>query len=418
MKKLSGKFTPPGDKSISHRIALFALAAEGSAAVTNYSPCDDCTSSLNAVKKLGCTITQAGDALIIHGAANRHLNSGHIDCGNSGTTMRLLCGLLAGRIGRFELDGDQYLRRRPMERIVSPLKMMGGELQTTNGKCPITVTGESLEGIEYELPVASAQLKSAILLAGLTAKGTTTIIENIPSRDHTERMLKAFGAEIFGDKRRIILNPSQIVLPEKFAVPADASSAAFFLCTAAITPGSDVTATGMLLNPTRCAFLDVLKRMGADVTVTHTGDSPEPVGDVRVKYSPNLLPTTIEPAEIPLVVDEIPILALTACCASGCSVFKNAGELRVKECDRLAAIQSQLNRMGAEIEITPDDSLIITGKTEFKGGIKCNSMGDHRIAMVLRCASLLADDDIEISDEKCVSVSYPNFHSELERLTQ
>lgn len=416
---LKGRFTPAGDKSISHRMALMSLISKGTVEITNFSPCEDCTSSLNAVKSLGVGVRRDWDVIHLTGAGGVIAEKGDIDCGNSGTTIRLITGLLAGRKGMYSLDGDRYLRRRPMERVARPMRMMGAEVNTTDGRCPLTVKGGSLAGIDYTLPVASAQLKSAVLFAGLQADGVTSVSEPALSRDHTERMIAGFGGTIRTVGNKISVEQSCLVFPEKFRVPGDASSAAFFLCAAAVLPESDVTAEGMLLNETRTGFIDVLKRMGADITIDVKDDNPEKQGSVTARYASGLKGCDVRPEEIPLLVDEVPILALVATQAEGRTVFNDVGELRVKETDRLAAVASELNKMGANISIESDgekERLVIEGKTPLKAPLGLDSYGDHRMAMTLRLALVIAGGDCVIADEACTGVSYPAFQDDLTRL--
>ncbi len=417
---LKGCFTPAGDKSVSHRIALFSLLAQGSTVVTNYSPGEDCHSSLKAVERLGCAVSKNPDGTIsITGAGGIVTKQAEIDCGNSGTTIRLLMGILSSLEGSFTLDGDKYLRKRPMQRIATPLEKMGAQITTTDGNAPIKITGGKLSGTEYELPVASAQLKSAVLLAGLNASSPTTVIEPVKSRDHTELMLKSFGAAIKSEPGRITVEPSALSLPKDFYVPGDPSSAAFFLCAATMIKDSEVTARGILLNPTRALFIDVLKRMGADVTINKRGDVPEPWGDITVRYNGRLKACTITAEEVPSLVDEIPILTLVAALAEGESVFHNVGELRIKETDRLVAVRNELGKMGACIYIDDHDDdckLVISDVEELCAPEELDSYGDHRMAMTLRLALLIAGAECEIEEEECVAVSYPAFHEDLKKL--
>jgi 3-phosphoshikimate 1-carboxyvinyltransferase len=416
---LKGSFTPPGDKSISHRVGLFSLLARGGCLVENYSPCADCASTLAAVKLLGGQADFNGQGLMLTGIDGRlksQAQAHNVDCGNSGTTMRLLMGLLAGSPGPYVLDGDASLRRRPMERVATPLRLMGAAVDCTEGKPPVSIAGGGLTGITYDLPVASAQLKSALLLAGVRAAGETAVSEPAQSRDHTELLLKALGADIRREGGYWRVRRSALTLPDRLRVPGDASSAAFFLCAAAVMPASDVIAEGVLLNPTRTGFLEVLRRMGAQVEVIEQGREPEPWGRVRVVHGPELKGCEISGREIPLLVDEVPILALTASQAQGTTVFKDAGELRIKETDRLAAVAGQLGAMGADITVQ-GDNLVIVGPTPLRAAPGLDSLGDHRIAMTLRLALGLAlglaGADAPIADEGCAAVSYPGFSRDL-----
>ncbi|MBI5571625.1 MAG: 3-phosphoshikimate 1-carboxyvinyltransferase [Desulfomonile tiedjei] len=414
---LKGAFHPPGDKSISHRIALMALLASGECSVTNFSPCADVGSSLDAVKLIGVGARVDENGLTVNGAAGNISKSARIDCGNSGTTTRLLMGILAGRQGDFVLDGDASLRKRPMERVAIPLRAMGAVIDCTEGRLPVTVSGGALQGIEYDLPVASAQLKSAVLLAGIQGAGVTSVREPSASRDHTERLLQSWGARISHVSGRLLVENSALSLPPSLYVPGDASSAAFFLCAAAIIPGSEVTAEQMLLNPTRTGFLEVLKRMGAQIEVQLQGTEPEPRGSVTVRFTPNLAACRVSPGEIPALVDEVPILALVATQSRGTTVLEGVGELRLKESDRLAAVASQLGLMGARITVD-GDVLIVEGPSTLKAPELLQSYSDHRIAMTLRLAALMVGADPVIEGEESTAISYPGFHDTLWELTR
>ena len=418
MTVIHGTFAPPGDKSISHRLALMAILASGKCDVSNCLPGEDVQSSLKALQALGGQFETSDFIHVkITGLGGQTKDHVQIDCGNSGTTMRLISGILAGCSGTFTLDGDDSLRKRPMERIAIPLRKMSGHVETLNDRCPITIQGQSLHGITYELPVASAQLKSAVLLAGIQASGQTRIVERTISRDHTERMLKLMGAHIVQENQIWIVEKSQLNLPSKFYVPGDPSSAAFFLCAAAILKGSQVVSKDTLLNRTRTGFIDVLKRMNVDIHIGQKTDQPEPVGDIQVNYSSDILSTDIHENEIPLLVDEVPILTLVATQAKGKTVFKGVQELRIKETDRLDAISTQLNKMGAHIE-AGKDTLTIFGPTPLKSVPDLESFGDHRIAMTLRLASLLTGRESKIAHEDCVAISYPDFHKTLNHLIE
>ena len=420
---LKGNIFLPGDKSISHRVALFSILGKGDVEIDNFSPGEDCGSSVKAIETLGANVRRDDGKLLISGLAKEICDSEKriiIDCGNSGTTIRLLMGILCGLDGKFELTGDQYLCRRPMERIAKPLRMFGADITTQeNGVAPILINGSHLKSTDYTLPIASAQLKSAFLLAGLSANGVSTLEEPVLCRDHTEKMFESFGAKFSKIGSRMTVEASELELPSKFYVPGDPSSAAFFLIAAAVIPGSCVTAKNVLLNPTRIGFVDVLKKMNADVTIVETGVVPEPMGDITVKYSPNFTSVEIFPEDIPGMVDEIPIVSLIAALTKGTSVFHGVQELRVKETDRLEAIKSELGKMGAKIELTKDefgDSLAITGVDALSMPAELNSFGDHRMAMTLRLALLLVDGDCTIDEEGCVKISFPQFHEILKQL--
>lgn len=416
--KLSGSFCPPGDKSVSHRVALMSLLARGETIVSGYSPCQDCASTLAAVRLLGGDVHFSPDGLCLKGLGGALGESAAIDCGNSGTTMRLLMGILAGRPGVFHLDGDESLRRRPMERVAAPLRLMGAKVDCTDGRPPVRIDGGGLKGFEYELPVASAQLKSALLLAGIQAEGLTRVIEPGPSRDHTERMLKQWGANIHHQGRAWIVKRSGLTLPPTFQVPGDTSSAAFFLCGAAFLPGSRVEAQNVLLNPTRTGWLDVLRRMGARMETGIKGEDPEPWGSIRAEFSPELSACEVRAEEIPLLVDEVPILALAATQCRGTTIFRQVGELRVKESDRLAAIVTELGKMGARLSIQGED-LAVEGPTLLKPPREdLSAWDDHRIAMTLKIAGLLSGGEPVVQGEECAAVSYPGFTRALEALVK
>jgi 3-phosphoshikimate 1-carboxyvinyltransferase len=414
---LCGRFRPPGDKSVSHRVALFSLLAEGRCQVSGYSTCADCASTLAAVHALGGGVEHSDDTVELTGAAGRLVPQADIDCGNSGTTMRLLSGILAGRPGRYTLDGDASLRRRPMERVAEPLRRMGADVRTQDGRPPIEIHGGNLHGAEIVLPVASAQLKSAVLLAGLQADCETWVLEPAPSRDHTERMLRAWGVPVTSIPGGLAVAPGTLTLPESFVVPGDVSGAAFFVCGAVIAPGSHVTAESVLLNPSRTGWLNVLERMGAGLTVSLAAETPEPLGNIDAQSCPALRGVDVPAKDIPNIVDEIPILALVATQAHGKTVFRNAGELRVKESDRLSAMVNELGKLGADIRVQGDD-LIVDGPVDLKTpDCELESYGDHRVAMSLRIASLLVPGNVSIAEEDCAAVSYPTFADTFKQLT-
>ena len=406
---LRGSFRPPGDKSISHRVGLFSLLAEGSCEVRAYSDCEDCASTLRVVGQLGGKVQTSNGRLVIGGAAGVVAPQGDLDCGNSGTTIRMVQGILAGGSGSYRLDGDASLRRRPMERVAIPLRLMGAAIETTAGCAPLSVRGARLRAIDYALPVASAQLKSALLLAGLQADGPCRFSEPAASRDHSERLLRAWGADLRRAGNTVTVAPGRLTLPPSFTVPGDASGAAFFICGAAIVPGSEVTGTDVLLNPSRLGWVEVLRRMGATVDTRIESEAPEAMGSLQVAYAGSLRACEVTAAEVPNLVDEIPILAVVATQARGTTVFRDCGELRVKECDRLAAIVTELGRFGAAVRVAGDD-LLVQGPTRLTAPAEiCESYGDHRIAMSCRIASLLCGRPVAIRDEGCAAVSYPGF---------
>jgi 3-phosphoshikimate 1-carboxyvinyltransferase len=376
----------------------------------------DNETTLDVVRVLGGQIRPQGNDLLISGIEGRVSEGAEIDCGNSGTTMRLLMGILAGCDGDFVLDGDASLRNRPMERVAVPLRQMEAVVECVDGKPPVGMRGGSLKGIEYALPVASAQLKSAVLLAGIQAQGFTRVLEPVPSRDHTERLFAHCNANISAFKDGWRVERSTPEMPGTLVIPGDISSAAFFLCGGVILPESEVSAEGILLNPLRTGCLDVLSRMGARIEIVSAEHGLEPIGVARATYSPELRGCEVGAAEIPSLVDEVPILALVATQARGTSVFRDVGELRVKESDRLEAIITQLGAMGAHLSMN-GDNLVVEGPTPLRVSGALQSFGDHRIAMTLRIACQLSDSGAEIDGEECVTISYPNFQKTLEELS-
>ena len=412
---LKGSISPPGDKSISHRLALMSLLAEGGCRLENMASGQDVSTSLKAAARLGAQVSGQGTEYDVIGAGRQVTDTADIDCGNSGTTMRLLMGLLAGLPGNYTLTGDDSLSRRPMERVAAPLRRMGAQVECTDGHAPVSIKGGGLTGLEFQSPVASAQLKSAVLLAGLQAEGITTVQEPSPSRDHTERLISLMGGTVSLTDGRWRVEKSALTLPSYLRVPGDPSSAAFFLCAAAVIPGSEVAAEGVLLNPTRIGFVEVLRRMGALIKIETLGEQPEPWGRITVSYSPDLTGCRVPGEEIPSLVDEVPILSLAATQARGETVFEQVGELRIKETDRLAAIESQLGLMGARVSIQ-GDNLAVAGPTPLTAPDRLDSFGDHRLAMTLRLAGLLAKADPFIREENCAAISYPAFREDLKAL--
>ncbi|MCP9814663.1 3-phosphoshikimate 1-carboxyvinyltransferase [Synechococcus lacustris] len=423
---LRGTIRVPGDKSISHRALLFGAIAEGTTEIEGLLPAEDPLSTANCLRAMGVDVSEiaAGEIVRVQGVGIDGLQepTGILDCGNSGTTMRLMLGLLAGREGRhFVLDGDQSLRKRPMGRVVQPLSKMEASITGRQGGnlAPLAVNGKALLGATIHTPVASAQVKSAILLAALTAAGVTTVIEPSLSRDHSERMLKAFGAQL-ESKQTAVLGPEVQLTPgsnlhgQKVVVPGDISSAAFWLVAGLLIPGSEIILENVGLNPSRTGILTVLEQMGAAVELlAHRLVAGEPVGDLRVKPA-SLKAFNIGGALIPTLVDEIPILAVAALAAEGTSVIKDAAELRVKETDRLAVMARQLRAMGAELEETAD-GLVIPGKQKLNGA-QLDSETDHRVAMSLAIAALGANGSSKLARADAAAVSYPSFWQDLARI--
>ena len=423
--KLEGSVKVPGDKSISHRSLLFGAIAEGETTIEGLLPAEDPISTSKCLKAMGVKIEFLNDGKIVkvHGVGLDGLKEPNdvLNCGNSGTTMRLILGLLVGNQGRhYVLTGDDSLNSRPMKRVGHPLKMMGAKVNgRSNGDfAPLSVIGSQLHGAVIGTPVASAQIKSAILLAALTAEGSTTVIEPANSRDHTERMLKAFGAniEITGELgRHITLRPGPKLRATQIVVPGDISSAAFWLIAGSLIPGSDIIIENIGLNPTRTGILDVLKQMEANIELFNKREiAGEPVGDIRVVPSKQLKPFYLDNEIMPRLIDEVPILTVAACFCNGTSQIKGASELRVKETDRLAVMARQLGKMRADIEEHSDGLTIHGGKGLI--GADLDSESDHRVAMSLAVASLMAKGDSTMARSNSASVSYPEFWTDLERL--
>ncbi|HVR70362.1 MAG TPA: 3-phosphoshikimate 1-carboxyvinyltransferase [Vicinamibacteria bacterium] len=404
-----GRFTLPGDKSLSHRMALFGAMADGETTIGNYSTAADCESTLRCLESLGLRVRRERRSVAIDGRGPDGLQQapGPLDAGNSGSTLRMLAGVLAGRPFRSVLTGDESLCRRPVERVAAPLRAMGARVETTAGRPPLTIVGGGLRGVSWDLAVPSAQVKTAVLLAGLQAEGTTTVRERLPSRDHTERLLPLFGAavEVSGDA--LSVRRHEALRPVTFEVPGDASSAAFLVVAAVILPHSEVRIERVLLNPRRVAFLDVLKAMGADVRTGVEASAPEPVGWIEARSS-RLQGVAVGPEMVPALIDEVPALAVAAAHAGGAFTISGAGELRVKESDRIAALVAGLGRMGAAIE-EHEDGFTIQGGRPLRGA-KVAAQGDHRIAMALAVAALAAHGETEIEDAACASVSFPEFY--------
>ncbi|MGE3277257.1 MAG: 3-phosphoshikimate 1-carboxyvinyltransferase [Vicinamibacterales bacterium] len=420
---LRGALDVPGDKSISHRYALLGAIAAGPTTIANYSTGADCASTLRCLEALGAAVSREAapvpgsvPRLRIEGRGLAGLQppGGPLDCGNSGSTMRMLAGIVAGHPFRSVLDGDDSLRRRPMRRIVDPLSAMGATASTApDGRPPVVIEGGHLRGITYEPPVPSAQLKSAVLFAGLQATGETVVVEPGPTRDHTERALRAFGVRLEVDGRRIALTGGQQPVGGERRVPGDLSSAAFFAAAAAARPGSLVDITGVGLNPTRTGFLELLRRFGADVTLDiQREDDGEPVGCLRVTGGA-LGSLTVTPAEVPDVIDELPVLAALAT-AGGEIHVTGAGELRVKESDRITALVTGLRALGADADELPD-GFHVRGHRPLRGGT-ADACGDHRLAMAFAIAALAAAAPCEITGADAVAVSYPTFFRDLDRL--
>ena len=401
------------DKSISHRCAMFAMLADGTSEIENFLRAEDTLNSLQIVKNLGATVEDDGVVIKISSEGIKE-SSEILDCGNSGTGMRLFCGLLSSAEGHFVLTGDEYLRRRPMKRVTVPLRDIGAKLDGRNNGdlAPLSIRGASLRAFNYESKIASAQVKSAMILAALRADGECSYSEPELSRDHTERMLKGMGAEIEVNGLVTKIKPmKKLLLPLKIRVPADPSSAFFFGVAAAITPDSNVVLEGVTLNPTRIEAFEALRRMGADITYETTDNKYEPIGNIHVKYAP-LRAITVED-NISWLIDELPALSIAFACAEGVSVVKNAEELRVKESDRISTVVNGLRACGIEVDEVHDGYSV---KGSELGAATINSHGDHRIAMSFMIAGLRCG--MEVEDVACVNTSFPNFFELLQKITK
>jgi 3-phosphoshikimate 1-carboxyvinyltransferase len=417
--QLVGHLAVPGDKSISHRAVLLGAIADGETHVRGFGRSGDTQSTIDAARTLGVSVDDvAEDELIVRGVGLRGLRAGAVDCGNAGTLMRLVMGVLAGQSGRFELTGDESLSSRPMERIAEPLRQMGAVIETTEGHAPVVIEGScALHGVSYELPMASAQVKSAVLLAGLNAEGPTTVVEPVPTRDHTELMLESAGVRVVRRPKSVTIEPAASLELGEVDVPGDISSAAPFLAAAALVPGSDITIHDVNLNPRRTGFLDVLERMGAHLAIFNRHKAGrEPVGDVQIQYT-ELGAVEVNGDEVPLLVDELPLVALLAVHARGKSLVRGAQELRVKETDRIEAVTDGLRSFGAHISSTPDGWEINGVPTRLKGG-RIDSRGDHRIAMLGAVAGLASREGVEIVGADTVAISFPGFFQLLESVVK
>jgi 3-phosphoshikimate 1-carboxyvinyltransferase len=411
-----GRFRLPVDKSLSHRLAILGALADGETRLGNFSTSADCASTLACLSALGVEVRREEDAVLVVGTGPAGLRpaAGPLDAGNSGTTVRLLAGVLAGRPFASTLTGDASLCLRPMERVAVPLRAMGATVATSAGRAPLTVSGGSLRGITWELEVPSAQVKSAILLAALQASGPTVVREPRATRDPTQRLLPAFGVpvEVSGDTLRV--HGQSALRPVSLSVPGDVSSAAFLVVAALVRPGGSVRIDDVLLNPRRTAFLDVLRSMGAAIETGTTSPGPEPRGWIEARAS-RLRGAVIPPALVPALVDEVPALCAAAAYAEGTLSVRGAGELRVKESDRLAALAAGLAALGASVE-EHADGLDVHGGRPLRGAA-VDSRGDHRIAMALAVAALGAEGPTEIEGAACAAVSFPEFFSVLDRAT-
>ena len=411
---LKGTLTVPGDKSISHRAVMFGSLANGTTRITHFLEGADCLSTISCFRKMGIEIDRNKDEILVHGRGLHGLTAPTeiLDVGNSGTTTRLISGILAGQTFTSELDGDDSIRTRPMKRIMTPLTSMGADITSRldNGCAPLIIHGRPLHAAHYDSPVASAQVKSCVLLAGMYADGITSVTEPFLSRNHTEIMLNYFGAEITSEGTTASIKPEPVLEGRDIQVPGDISSAAYFIAAGLLTPGSEILLKNVGINPTRAGILKVCMDMGADITLLNESTEGEPTADLLIRTS-SLKGTTIEGSIIPTLIDEIPMIAVMAAFAEGTTIIRDAQELKVKESDRIAVMVDNLRRMGADIEGT-DDGMIIHGGRPLHGAV-IDSHLDHRIAMSFAVAGTICDGTVEILNGECVNISYPEFYHDL-----
>ena len=415
---LRGEITIPGDKSISHRSVMLGSIAKGTTEISHFLQGADCLSTISCFRKMGIEIENRGDTVTVYGKGLHGLKKPDsvLDCGNSGTTTRLISGILSAQDFDVTLTGDESIQKRPMKRIMEPLSMMGADIRSIhdNGCAPLSITGKKLHGIHYTSKVASAQIKSAILLAGLYADGETKVTEPYVSRNHSEIMLKYFGADVNTEGTTAAILPAKELYGNKITVPGDISSAAFFLAAGLMIPGSEILIKNVGINPTRNGILRVCEDMGAHISlIGENADSGEPTADLLVKYSP-LHGITIEGSIIPTLIDELPMIAAMACLAEGETVIKDAAELKVKESNRIEVMVRSLSAMGADVTET-EDGMIIRGGMPLRGAL-IDSRLDHRIAMTFAVLGLCADGETEVSGAECVNISYPGFYQDLKGL--
>lgn len=414
---LKGEITVPGDKSISHRGIMLGALANGTTSITNFLKGADCLSTISCFQKMGIEIEETENEILVHGKGLHGLSAPKeiLDAGNSGTTTRLISGILAGQNFSCDLTGDASIQKRPMKRIMTPLSMMGADITSVhnNGCAPLHIKGAPLKGISYQSPVASAQVKSCVLFAGLYADGKTSITEPFLSRNHSELMLSSFGASVQTCGTTATIEPEPVLTAQKVEVPGDISSAAFFIAAGLLIPGSELLIKNVGINPTRDGILRVCRQMGANLELLNTRTQcGEPVADILVKHS-ELNGTVIEGDLIPTLIDELPVIAVMAACANGETIIRNAEELKVKESNRLEIIVHHLSEMGCDITGT-EDGMIIRGGKPLHGAV-LDSHLDHRIAMSFAVAGLVADGETEITNADCVNISYPGFYRDLLR---
>lgn len=411
---LKGTLTVPGDKSISHRAVMFGSLARGTTRISHFLEGADCLSTISCFRKMGIEIDRNKDEILVHGRGLHGLTAPTeiLDVGNSGTTTRLISGILAGQTFTSELDGDDSIRTRPMKRIMTPLVSMGADITSRldNGCAPLIIHSRPLHAAHYDSPVASAQVKSCVLLAGMYADGITSVTEPFLSRNHTEIMLNYFGAEITSEGTTASIRPEPVLEGRDIQVPGDISSAAYFIAAGLLTPGSEILLKNVGINPTRAGIIKVCMDMGADITLLNESTEGEPTADLLIRTS-SLKGTTIEGSIIPTLIDEIPMIAVMAAFAEGTTIIRDAQELKVKESDRIAVMVDNLRRMGADIEGT-DDGMIIHGGRPLHGAV-IDSHLDHRIAMSFAVAGTICDGTVEILNGECVNISYPEFYHDL-----
>lgn len=417
---LKGEITVPGDKSISHRAVMLGSLAKGTTEVTNFLQGADCLSTISCFKAMGITIDNKNDTVTLKGNGITGLKEPHntLDVGNSGTTIRLMSGILSAQDFEVTVTGDDSIKRRPMKRIISPLSMMGANIESINHNdcAPLHIKGSKLSAIHYNSPVSSAQVKSSVLLAGLYADDKTSVTEPYVSRNHTELMLRQFGVEVTTEGTTATVTPSSGFEGQKISVPGDISSAAYFIVAGLIVPNSEIVIKNVGINPTRNGIIEVCKQMGANISLENISDTiGEPTADIIVKSS-ELTGITIGGSIIPTLIDELPVIALLACQAKGKTIIKDASELKVKESNRIDVMVHNLTLMGADVVAT-EDGMIINGGRELHGATIESKM-DHRIAMTFAIAGLVSDGETHINHSECVDISYPNFYSDLLRLTK
>ena len=412
--RLRGELTVPGDKSISHRAVMFGSLAQGTTRITHFLEGADCLSTISCFRKMGVDIERNASEILVHGKGLHGLSapSEILDVGNSGTTTRLISGILAGQSFTSELNGDASIQSRPMKRIMTPLQSMGADIVSIkgNGCAPLRITGKSLQAVHYQSPVASAQVKSCVLLAGMYADGITRVTEPVLSRNHTEIMLNYLGAKVTSQGTTASIEPEPLLKAREIQVPGDISSAAYFIAAGLLTPDSQILLRNVGINPTRDGILKVCRAMGADISLLNVNEEGEPVADLLI-CSSQLHGTTVEGSIIPTLIDEIPMIAVMAAFAEGTTVIRDAAELKVKESDRIAVVTEGLRRMGADIQPTEDGMIIHGGKP--LQGAKINSYLDHRIAMSFAVAGTICDGTMDIVKGDCVNISYPEFYKDL-----